>query len=215
MKQLKQYLCSPIGMNLVNVLFWAAILLSQDLIQLIACGCWIVYLIYCIRRSSSKIVTVVYGLFLVFAAAMVIGGGYTLVTYEEEPTRVYAFRGENDQFSISNGVIVVSDEEDVFYGGTLEEKGEHLSDLSAYSISFYFELGSETHTLLSNRIIDTTGTPIHLPDELGKVSGNGIIEWRGLEQLESQLYCELETKDLDGNIEVQKQQMEVVQITKE
>lgn len=91
-------------MNLVNVLFWSAILLSQDLIQLIAYGCWIAYLIYCIRRSSSKIVTVVYGLFLVFADAMVIGGGYTLVTYEEEPTRVYAFRGENDQFAISNGV---------------------------------------------------------------------------------------------------------------
>lgn len=215
MKHLKQYLCSPVGMNLVNVLFWAAILLSQDLIQLIAYGCWIAYLIYCIRRSSSKIVTVVYGLFLVFAAVMVIGGGYTLMNHEEEPTRVYAFHGENDQFSVSNGVIVVSDEEDVFYGGTLEEKGEHLSDLSAYSISFYFELGSETHTLLSNRIIDTTGTPIHLPDELGKVSGNGIIEWRRLEQLESQLYCELETKDLDGNIEVQQIQMEVVQITKE
>ena len=94
MKQLKQYLCSPIGMNLV------------------------------------------YGLFLVFAAAMVIGGGYTLVTYEEEPIRVYAFRGENDQFSVSDGVIVMSEEEDVFYGGTLEAKGEHLSDLSAYSISF-------------------------------------------------------------------------------
>ena len=68
---------------------------------------------------------------------------------------------------------------------------------------------------MSNRIIDTTGTPIHLPDELGKVSGNGIIERHGLEQLESQLYCELETKDLDGNIEVQQIQMEVVQITKE
>ncbi len=215
MKHLKQYLGSPIGMNLVNVLFWAAILLSQDLIRLIAYGCWIVYLIYCIRRSSSKIVTVVYGLFLVFAAVMVIGGGYTLLNHEEEPTHVYIFRGENDQFSVSDGVIVMSEEEDVFYGGTLEAKGEHLSDLSSYSISFYFDLGSETHTMLSNRIIDMTGTPIQLPDELGKVSGRGIIERNGLEQLEGHLYCELETKDLDGNIKVQQLQMEVVQITNE
>ena len=41
-----------------------------------------------------------------------------------------------------------------------------------------------------------------------------MINHREIEQLENQLYCELQTKDLEGNNEVQQLQMEVVQITK-
>ena len=201
-------------MNLVNILFWLAIFFSHDVVQLMAYVCWAIWLVFCIQRTSSKVVKVVHGLFLVVAAVMVIGGAYSIISYEEEPTRVYAFHGENEQFSISNGVIVVAEEGAVFYGGTLETKGEYLSDISSYSVSFYLDMGSEVHTLMSNRIVDMTGTPIQLPDDLGKISGDGMINHREIEQLENQLYCELQTKDLEGNTEVQKMQMEVVQITK-
>ena len=214
MQRLKQYINSPKGMNLINIIFWLAIFLSYDVVQLIAYGCWSIWLVFCIRRTSSRVVKVVYSLFLVFAVVMVIGGAYSIISYEEEPTRVYAFRGENEKFSISNGVIVVAEEGDVFYGGTLKTKGEYLSDISSYSVSFYLDMGSEVHTLMSNRLVDMTGTPIQLPDDLGKISGDGMINHREIEQLGNQLYCELQTKDLEGNSEVQKLQMEVVQITK-
>ena len=214
MQRLKQYINSPTGMNLVNILFWLVIFFSHDVVQLMAYGCWAIWLVFCIQRTSSKVVRVVHGLFLVVAAVMVIGGAYSIISYEEEPTRVYAFHGENEQFSISNGVIVVAEEGAVFYGGTLETKGEYLSDISSYSVSFYLDMGSEVHTLMSNRIVDMTGTPIQLPDDLGKISSDGMINHREIEQLENQLYCELQTKDLEGNTEVQQLQMEVVQITK-
>ena len=168
MQRLKQYINSPKGMNLINIIFWLAIFLSYDVVQLIAYGCWAIWLVFCIRRTSSRVVKVVYNLFLVFAVVMVIGGAYSIISYEEEPTRVYAFRGENEKFSISNGVIVVAEEGDVFYGGTLKTKGEYLSDISSYSVSFYLDMGSEVHTLMSNRLVDMTGTPIQLPDDLGK-----------------------------------------------
>ena len=214
MQRLKQYINSPTGMNLVNILFWLVIFFSHDVVQLMAYGCWAIWLVFCIQRTSSKVVRVVHGLFLVVAAVMIIGGAYSIISYEEEPTRVYAFHGENEQFSISNGVIVVAEEGAVFYGGTLETKGEYLSDISSYSVSFYLDMGSEVHTLMSNRIVDMTGTPIQLPDDLGKISSDGMINHREIEQLENQLYCELQTKDLEGNTEVQQLQMEVVQITK-
>ena len=214
MQRLKQYINSPTGMNLVNILFWLAIFFSHDVVQLMAYGCWAIWLVFCIQRTSSKVVRVVHGLFLVVAAVMIIGGAYSIISYKEEPTRVYAFHGENEQFSISNGVIVVAEEGAVFYGGTLETKGEYLSDISSYSVSFYLDMGSEVHTLMSNRIVDMTGTPIQLPDDLGKISSDGMINHREIEQLENQLYCELQTKDLEGNTEVHQLQMEVVQITK-
>ena len=52
----------------------------------------------------------------------------------EEPLVVYSFSGENEMFSISNGVIVLNEGEEIFYGGNLD--GE-LSDIIAYSMTFY------------------------------------------------------------------------------
>ena len=127
MQRLKQYINSPTGMNLVNILFWLAIFFSHDVVQLMAYGCWAIWLVFSIQRTSSKVVKVAHGLFL-----------------------------------------VVAEEGAVFYGGTLETKGEYLSDISSYSVSFYLDMGSEVHTLMSKRIVDMTGTPIQLPDDLGK-----------------------------------------------
>lgn len=43
------------------------------------------------------------------------------ITPAAEQSHVYSFRGENEFFTISNGVIVLSDTKDIFYGGNLEE----------------------------------------------------------------------------------------------
>lgn len=34
--------------------------------------------------------------------------------------QVYSFSGENDEMQISNGVIVLRDTDDIFYGGILK-----------------------------------------------------------------------------------------------
>ena len=51
----------------------------------------------------------------------------------EKPLVVYSFSGENEMFSISNGVIVLNEGEEIFYGGNLDGK---LSDIVAYSMTY-------------------------------------------------------------------------------
>lgn len=53
----------------------------------------------------------------------------------KKPLDVYSFCGENANFSISNGIIVLSFTEEIFYGGNLD--GE-LSDVVGYSMTFYY-----------------------------------------------------------------------------
>ena len=87
----------------------------------------------------------------------------------EEPLVVYSFSGENEMFSISNGVIVLNEGEEIFYGGNLD--GE-LSDIIAYSMTFYIQSGSDDIVLLSNSVTDMTGGTIGIAGETGKISGD-------------------------------------------
>ena len=75
---------------------------------------------------------------------------------------VYSFCGENEMLSISNGVIVLNEGEEIFYGGNLD--GE-LSDIIAYSMTFYIQSGSDDIVLLSNSVTDMTGGTIGIPHD--------------------------------------------------
>lgn len=77
----------------------------------------------------------------------------------EESLVVYSFCGENANFSISNGVIVLSSIEEIFYGGNLD--GE-LSDIVGYSMTFYIPVGNDERILLSNSVEDMTGGTISI-----------------------------------------------------
>ena len=110
---------------------------------------------------------------------------------------VYSFRGENELFSISNGVIVLNSTEEIFYGGNLEEKDGMFSDIVAYSVSFYIQSGDEKRILLSNNVEDMTGGTITVAGEIGKRSGD-ITKDIEIEELGNTLFFELRTTDLNG-----------------
>ena len=78
------------------------------------------------------------------------------------------FSGENELFSISNGVIVITDKNEIFYGGNLEEKQGKLSDIVAYTTSFYILSDDKDRILLSNSVEDMTGGTISIANEMGK-----------------------------------------------
>ena len=131
---------------------------------------------------------------------------------------VYSFSGENEQFSISNGVIVLSDTNDVFYGGDLEVTDKFPSEITSFSNTFYIMSGNEKKTISSNSVIDMTGGSIHINGDLGKLSGDGIIFVNGvdkLENLKNNLYFELVTTDKNGEKSVYQLQMSVTEVTKE
>lgn len=115
---------------------------------------------------------------------------------------VYSMSGSNDLFEISNGVIVLGEEEEVFDGGDLKILQEDLfSDVTAYTYSYYTITNGERRTILSNSTVDMTGGTLNVNGDLGRASGNGILignKIKSAEDLESVIWFELITTDLSG-----------------
>ena len=128
----------------------------------------------------------------------------------EEPLVVYSFSGENEMFSISNGVIVLNEGEEIFYGGNLD--GE-LSDIIAYSMTFYIQSGSDDIVLLSNSVTDMTGGTIGIAGETGKISGD-VLKSAEEDDLQNNLYFELKTTNLGGEENTYQLQLTVTEVTK-
>ena len=128
----------------------------------------------------------------------------------EEPLVVYSFSGENEMFSISNGVIVLNEGEEIFYGGNLDGQ---LSDIIAYSMTFYIQSGSDDIVLLSNSVTDMTGGTIGIAGETGKISGD-VLKSAEEDDLQNNLYFELKTTNLSGEENTYQLQLTVTEITK-
>ena len=115
---------------------------------------------------------------------------------------VYSMSGSNDLFDISNGVIVLGEEEEVFDGGDLKVLQEDLfADVTAYTCSYYTITNGERRTILSNSTVDMTGGTLNVNGDLGRASGNGILignKIKSAEDLENVVWFELITTDLSG-----------------
>ena len=115
---------------------------------------------------------------------------------------VYSMSGSNDLFEISNGVIVLGEEEEVFDGGDLKILQEALfSDVTSYTCSFYTMVNGEKRAILSNSTVDMTGGTLNVNGDLGRASGNGILignKIKSAEGLENVIWFELITTDLGG-----------------
>ena len=120
----------------------------------------------------------------------------------ESGSVVYSMSGSNDLFAITNGVIVLGEEEEVFDGGDLKILQEDLfSDVTAYTCSYYTITNGERRTILSNSTVDMTGGTLNLNGDLGRASGKGILignKIKAAEDLEQLLWFELITTDLSG-----------------
>jgi hypothetical protein len=77
--KLKTLLASDEGIKMVNLLFLLSLLIQNRGIIFIGCILWIAYLVYCIKRTSSKSVRIIHGIFVVFAAVMIAFNLYFLV----------------------------------------------------------------------------------------------------------------------------------------
>ena len=137
---------------------------------------------------------------------------------EREQMTVFSFCGENEQLVVTNGVIVLNNAEEIFYGGDLDVKQEFFSDIASYSTSFYIISGDEKKTILSNSVVDMTGGTIDVAGNLGKVSGDSILTGtriNGLSDLKNNLYFELTTTDMNGEENMYQLQIILKEVTKE
>ena len=153
---------------------------------------------------------------LVFMAILML----TLVGCEkvdqEQPT-VYSFSGENEQLSISNGIIVLNGTEENFTGGDLKVADDFFNNITSYSTTFYIMVGDEKDVILSNDVVDMTGDTVNISGDLGQISGNSTIRRIKIDDtsdLENILLFELTTKDRNGKENVYQLQLSLTEITK-
>ena len=169
----------------------------------------------CDRRTIviKKILSVI----LLIASLGALAGCTANEPQNNEELAVYSFCGENEQFTVSNGVIVVGNEEEVFYGGDLEVKQEEFfENVVSFSTTFYTLQEAEKRTILSNSVTDMTNGSIKVSGNLGKMSGADILignKVKNLEELRDNLYFELSTTDAEGENSTYQIQLVVTNVT--
>ena len=146
--------------------------------------------------------------------------GSESVINNSENVHVYSFSGSNDQLEISNGVIVLTDNEDVFSGGDLSViHPESFSDVVSYSATFHISTNDENIIIMSNSVVDETGesgAKIEINGDLGRISGEDAhIDYvfeDGVNDTDN-LWCEIKTTSSDGEMNTYVIDLNVTKIT--
>ena len=136
---------------------------------------------------------------------------------EQEQLTVYSFSGENEQLSISNGIIILNGTEETFSGGDLKVSDDFFDNITSYSTTFYIMADDEKDVILSNDVVDMTGDTVNISGDLGQISGNSTIRRIKIDDtsdLENILHFELTTKDRNGKENVYQLKLSLTEITK-
>lgn len=154
--------------------------------------------------------------FMLVIMCFAVLAGCTAKT-EKQDLAVYSFFGADEHFSVSNGVIVLNDEEEIFCGGKLNVLQDGIfSDIASYSAEFYIMKDGEKRTVLSSSVVDMTGGSVDVSGDLGKISGETIItnyKMIAEEDWHNNLFFELTATDKNGEETVYELQMNLTKIT--
>ena len=132
---------------------------------------------------------------------------------EKGSLTIYSFSGENEQFTVSNGVVVLNGTEQIFDGGDLKVTDNLFPNITTYTTTFYMLASNEKKVILNNSVSDMTGGSLNLSCDLGKVSGKNIItSTENDNDLNNNLYFELTTIDKEGEKSVYLLQMSLSEV---
>lgn len=140
----------------------------------------------------KKIKPLVYFLIALLVCCSAAGCG---AKESEQQITIYSYCGEDDQFSLSNGIIAVTETETIIYGGVLEEKEEKFDDITASSMGLYVLVDGEEITLTDFQEVDMTGDghPLSNP---GSATTSGSLPEK--DDLEDNLYFEVSITRSNG-----------------
>lgn len=129
---------------------------------------------------------------------------------------MYSFSGENEQLSISNGIIVFDGTKELFAGGERKVSDDFFNNITSYSTAFYIMSGDEKDVILSNSVTDITGDTVSVSGKLGQISGDSSIRRIKIDDtddLKNLLFFELTAKDTDGKENVYQLQLSLTEVT--
>ncbi len=155
------------------------------------------------------------GILVLLAALCLLLAGCSKPASQAQPLAVYAFSGSGDGLSVTNGVIVRSDAQSVFFGGDLSiEPEDRFQGISAFTETFSVHSGEGEVTLLSNSVTDQTGGAVHPGGQLGKRAGEddmlmGVSE----SDLQNNLFFELQVTYPDGETQTCRVHLQLTKIT--
>ena len=123
----------------------------------------------------------------------------------KEETKVYSFSGSNDELKIHNGVIILSPQKQVVYGGEVEYIGPKRTHIKSYSKTIYIH--DEEDVVLKSRAsfgVEGDGFSFPAESELNKengwISSEELLTEQQIKELEENLYYQLEMIKDDGEI---------------
>lgn len=135
----------------------------------------------------------------------------------EQRVSVYSFSGGNEYFSINNGVIVLDDSTEVFYGGNISAEEEYFAEATSYSVTFYISSDGEKNVILSSKVVDLTGEAVNFSGEIGSISGDDVLTQNKIDDIDDlrySLYCDLSVTNKDGTENVYSVQMNLTEIVR-
>ena len=135
---------------------------------------------------------------------------------KETPHAVYSFYGEDGYFEISNGTIVLSDSEDIFYGGNLRvSPSSSISNITSYKATFYIKIVGQQKTIFANEFRNYSSAELVVIDLGKKVSKHPDIsnQFKNIEEKNAKFWCELEVSDAEGNRNCYTIVLKLIQIT--
>lgn len=151
---------------------------------------------------------------LVLVCALALAG----CSATAQQASVYSFSGANEYFTISNGVIVLDDSTEVFYGGNISADEDFFAEATSYSVTFYISLDGEKKVILSSKVVDLTGEAVVFSGEIGSISGDDVLTQNKIDEIDDlryNLYCNLSVTTKVGTERVYSAQMNLTQITGE
>lgn len=125
--------------------------------------------------------------------------------------KVYSFSGQSEICGIANGVIVLTPDTELLYGGNLTVEQDLFDDISSYTTSFYLSADGENDVLLSNSASDLSGQSLPTPSDLGQITGDVFTDSAAAE-FEENLYFELEVTSTDGSTQTYKLPLDVKEL---
>ena len=135
---------------------------------------------------------------------------------EQEQLVVYSFYGESECFEISNGTIILSDSEDVFYGGNLQaNQPESIQNITSYKAVFYTMIDGQQETILVDELNNISSTELLSVDLGKKVSNNSEInnQFKNIEDTNGNFWCDLKVTDKEGNSNSYKIELDLIKIS--